>query len=124
MTTSITKSEIFTAYNKARAAARKAGNNPKEIERLNKALGILQSKDYYTSTDRDLYMPSPAACGCKDWQFHTSAKRGYAGECKHMKAEQLAAAIMASREPVNVTAYFEAMAEQKDNADLFDNVEL
>lgn len=109
MNASITKSELFTAYNKARAAIRRNGNNPKELERLNKALGILQSKSYYAG-DRLAYIPTVSACGCKDWQYHYAAKRQYTGPCKHMQAEQLIYAAMASR-PLNVTAEIQQLAK-------------
>lgn len=82
-----TKSELFTAYNKARAIARRAGD-VKQIERLNKALGILQTKDYY-SGERAVYMPSYFSCGCKDWQYRHAARRAYTGGCKHMLAEAM-----------------------------------
>ena len=97
------KSELFTAYNLARAAARKAGDT-KQIERLNKALGILQSKAYY-SGERAIYYPTQAACSCKDWQYHTAARRGYTGPCKHMLAETLTGAILANRQAHNVTGW-------------------
>jgi len=98
-----TKSEIFTAYNLARAAARRAGD-PKQVERLNKALGILQSKAYY-SGEKAAYFPTLAGCGCADWKYHTAARRGYTGPCKHMLAESLAADILASRQARNVTGW-------------------
>jgi hypothetical protein len=95
-TTTPTRSEIFTAYNIARAAARKAGNT-KLIERLNKALGILLSKSYYDG-EKALYIPTLSDCGCKDWQFRHAARRGYTGPCKHMLAEALIYDIFARRE--------------------------
>ncbi len=91
-----TKSEIFTAYNHARAAARKAGNDPKQIERLNKALGILLSKSYYQG-ERAEYEPSIMGCGCKDWQYKHAARRAYRGPCKHMEAERMLVAIQERR---------------------------
>ena len=90
-----TKSEIFTVYNKARAAARKAGDT-KRIERLNKALGILLSADYYTA-EKAAYEPTYFSCGCKDWQYKHAARRAYAGPCKHMLAESLLLDILALR---------------------------
>ena len=114
MNNNITKSEIFTAYNKARSQARKAGDM-KLIDRLNKALGILQSKAYYAG-DRVLYIPTVTGCGCKDWEFRHAAKRGYAGPCKHMLAEQLTTAAAMVR-PLNVTNELEALAEMLDNAE-------
>lgn len=91
-----TKSEIFTAYNIARAAARRAGDT-KKIERLNKALGILMSKNYYTAAQAD-YAPTFFQCGCKDWQYHRAARRAYTGPCKHMLAESLMLEILARRD--------------------------
>jgi len=108
----ISKSELFSAYNKARAAARRAGDT-KRIERLNKALGILQSKNYYTG-ERIAYTPTTHSCGCKDWQFRFAKKRAYTGECKHMLAEQLVTYILEVREAYaisldNVYANFETI---------------
>jgi len=91
----LTKSEIFTAYNKARAQARKAGD-VKRIDRLNKALGILLSKDYYQGEKAD-YAPTTHACGCNDMKYRHAARRGYAGVCKHAEAERLLLAIHAAR---------------------------
>lgn len=91
-----TKSEIFTAYNHARAAVRKAGNDPKQVERLNKALGILLSKSYYEGEKAE-YAPSIMGCGCKDWQYKHAARRAYHGPCKHMEAERMLLAIQERR---------------------------
>ena len=113
---SITKSELFTAYNKARTAARRQGN-VKLIERLNKALGILQSRAYYTTGDRVIYFPTVSACGCKDWQYRHAAKRQYTGPCKHMIGEQLLTDAIMAR-PHNVTYQFEKLAEMYDNAEV------
>lgn len=115
MNASITKSELFTAYNKARTAARRQGDN-KLIDRLNKALGILQSKDYYAG-DRLAYIPTVSACGCKDWEYRHAAKRAYTGPCKHMIAEQMIYAIITAR-PVNITDELEALATMLDNAEV------
>lgn len=90
-----TKSEIFTAYNIARAAARKAGDI-KRIERLNKALGILLSANYYTGEKAD-YQPTYYSCGCKDWQYRHARRRDYHGACKHMEAAGLLLDIIARR---------------------------
>lgn len=95
-TTRPTKSEIFTAYNKARAHARKAGST-KQIERLNKALGILLSNDYYQADTRTEYQPTTYSCGCKDWQYRHAARRDYHGICKHMEAERMLQAIHTRR---------------------------
>ena len=113
MNASITKSELFTAYNKARNAARRAGDL-KLIERLNKALGILQSKAYYAG-DRVLYIPTLTACGCKDWEFRHAAKRAYTGPCKHMLAETMTAEIMQAR---NVTELFEQLVTERESAEV------
>ena len=109
MNASITKSELFTAYNNARNAARRAGDL-KLIERLNKALGILQSKAYYAG-DRVLYIPTLTACGCKDWEYRHAAKRAYTGPCKHMLAEQLQTVAFMAR-AFHVTDAFGQIAEQ------------
>lgn len=90
-----TKSEIFTAYNKARAAARRAGET-KKIQRLNKALGVLLSANYYTGDKAD-YAPTINSCGCKDMQYRHAARRDYHGVCKHAEAERLLLAIYARR---------------------------
>ena len=113
MKTSITKSEIFTAYNKARTAARRAGDL-KLIERLNKALGILQSKAYYAG-DRVLYIPTLTACGCKDWEFRHAAKRAYTGPCKHILGEILTAEIMQAR---NVIELFEQLITERESTEV------
>lgn len=91
----LTKSEIFTAYNKARAQARKAGEL-KRVERLNKALGILLSSNYYTGEKAD-YAPTTHSCGCNDMKYRHAARRGYVGVCKHAEAERLLLAIHAAR---------------------------
>jgi hypothetical protein len=84
------QSQLFTAYNKARAAARSlAGDPSKLLDRLNKALGILQSAGYYSSQESADYQPSTFGCGCKDWRYRHAAKRQYNGPCKHMLAEGL-----------------------------------
>jgi hypothetical protein len=94
----LTKSEIFTAYNRARSAARKAGDE-KMIERLNKALGILQTKNYYQA-EKAAYAPTTEHCNCKDWEFRFTKRRGYAGPCKHQLAEMLIQSIFEQREIV------------------------
>ena len=103
----LTRSEIFTAYNKARAVARRAGDT-KQIERLNKALGILLSKAYYTAEKAE-YNPTHFTCGCKDWQYHRAVRRAYTGPCKHMLAESLLLDIFRNRAdhilPAFVTPY-------------------
>lgn len=109
-----TKSEIFTAYNKARAIARRAGDT-KQIERLNKALGILLSKSYYQAEKAE-YQPTHFTCGCKDWQFKYARRRAYTGPCKHMLVESLLLDIADRREahtwPVSVSGYARLTAAQ------------
>lgn len=84
-----TKSEIFKAYNAVKKEIKAKSANPdKAIARLNKALGILQSKSYYTG-ERSEYQPTISGCGCKDWEYRFAAKRGYTGACKHMIAEYM-----------------------------------
>jgi hypothetical protein len=99
-----TKSEIFTVYNIARAAARKAGDT-KKIDRLNKALGILLSKSYYEGEKAE-YQPTYFSCGCKDWQYRNAARRDYHGACKHMLAELLLQAIGEYRANHTIPARF------------------
>ncbi len=113
MTTTIilTKSEIFTIYNQMRAAARREGDT-KKVERLNKALGILQTRAYYTDERAD-YAPSAQYCGCKDWEFRFAHKRAYAGPCKHILAEQMVEAIIARRQEHEISRWFEAQQEAK-----------
>lgn len=90
-----TRSEIFTAYNKARAAARCAGDT-KRIERLNKALGVLLSASYYTG-EKAGYQPTTNSCNCNDMKYRHAARRAYTGVCKHVEAERLLLAIHARR---------------------------
>jgi len=90
-----TKSEIFTVYNKMRAALRTL-DNPKAIERCNRAMGMLQSKAYWTHTRHD-YAPTKDDCGCKDWEFNYAKKRGWNGPCKHMMAEIMVEKIIELR---------------------------
>lgn len=90
-----TKSEIFSAYNKARAAARRAGDG-KRIERLNKALGVLLADGYYMGKKSE-YAPTINSCNCKDMQYRHAARRDYHGVCKHVEAERLLLAIYARR---------------------------
>lgn len=90
-----TRSEIFTAYNNARAAARRAGET-KRIERLNKALGILLSLNYYQGEKAD-YNPTINSCNCNDMKYRHAARRDYHGACKHVEVERLLLAIHARR---------------------------
>lgn len=99
----LTKSEIFTVYNQMRAAARREGNL-KLIERLNKAVGILLSKEYYQG-ERLAYIPTAHSCGCRDWEFRNTAKRAYTGGCKHMLAELMMQSALALRASHEVTVW-------------------
>jgi hypothetical protein len=80
-------SQIFKAYNQAKHQARRAGDQ-KRIDRLNKALGVLLSSNYYQD-QKAAYQPSTSDCRCKDWEFRHAAKRQYTGPCKHMLAETI-----------------------------------
>lgn len=106
-----TKSEIFTVYNKMRAALRKAGNE-KALCRLNKALGILQSKDYFNQFERESYNPTADSCGCKDWQYRFSKRRKYTGACKHMLASQMMAMIEARRREHEITEWLKIQTKE------------
>lgn len=105
-----TKSESFTIYNQLRAALRRAGNE-KAIHRLNKALGILQSKNYYNQAERENYFPTVNSCGCKDWEYRFSNRRKYTGPCKHMLANQMLAMIEARRKEHDIAGWLELQAE-------------
>jgi hypothetical protein len=70
----MTKSELFTQYNRARAAARKGLLDPK---RVNKALGLAQSK-----TVRP-YLTTTRSCSCPD------AARHLGQPCKHRIAAMI-----------------------------------
>lgn len=71
----MTKSEIFTQYNKAMAAARQGKLDPK---RVNRALGIAQTK-----APEQKYITSIKSCNCVDHQQHPSVA------CKHMIARMI-----------------------------------
>ena len=74
------KSQIFTAYNKARTAARKGATSSAgslEVGRVNRALGVLQM-----STPRP-YHTTCRECDCPDRQRHPAII------CKHMAACQI-----------------------------------
>lgn len=86
-TSRLSKSELFAAFNEARTYARKHHDQVDE-QRLNRALGIIQTCEYYTG-DRAEYGPTIYSCGCKDWEFHNALRRGYTGPCKHMLAEAI-----------------------------------
>jgi hypothetical protein len=70
----MTKSEIFTQYNKARAAARQGKLDPK---RVNRALGIAQTK----ATEQK-YITSIKSCTCEDHKRNSTP-------CKHMIARMI-----------------------------------
>lgn len=94
--TRYSKSEIFTVYNRMRAIARKMDSPAKALQRLNKALGILQSKNYYQA-EKETYNPTAHTCKCKDWEFRFAHKRAYTGACKHMLAEIMIGQIEVER---------------------------
>ena len=78
--------KLFIVWNKACKKARQQPDSVEQIlNRLNKALGILQHHDYYEA-EKALYRPTFASCGCKDWEFRNAANRKYTGPCKHMAA--------------------------------------
>jgi hypothetical protein len=76
MESEMEKQKIFSWYNKAKRAARQGKLDP---ERVNLALGLLQTKD---RSWRDKYHPTTESCGCPDHQF-----RGHT--CKHMIARMI-----------------------------------
>lgn len=73
----MTKSQIFTAYNKARRAAQ---NGKLDIARVNRALGLLQSR-----TPRP-YATTVKGCDCED------SRRGHV--CKHRIAAMMTVRIL------------------------------
>lgn len=86
------KRKLFIVWNKAMSKASKSPDKVKIRQRLRKALGILQSNDYYQAEKAE-YSPTYYSCGCKDWEFHLAKNRAYRGHCKHMMAEILLARI-------------------------------
>lgn len=79
----ITKSEIFTQYNKARSAARLGKLDPKRVDR---ALGVAQLKvqpEYLTTTK---------SCSCEDHSRHPSIA------CKHMIAKMIEVKVARTHE--------------------------
>lgn len=82
---------VFTVYALAKKAARVGAI---EEGRLNKALGIVMSRHYQTSTGED-YEATPRSCTCKDWEYRSASKRQtkngmrYTGACKHMIAAMM-----------------------------------
>jgi len=85
---SLFKQKAFIVFNRAISRARKSSDAVKVIPRLYKALGIIQCHDYYVA-EKAKYQPTYHSCGCDDWKYHNSVKRGYTGHCKHMIAEIL-----------------------------------
>lgn len=84
------QSQIFKAYNKARAFARKYPHllNPK---RVNRALGILQTAgDYFVGKD---FSSSQDHCGCADSTYRRML-------CKHSIAFMMLEKIQASRQAI------------------------
>src|SRR3990167_7656288 len=82
------RKKLFIVYNKAMSKALKSPDRVKIRERLRKALGILQTREYYLE-EKALYHPTYYSCNCPDWQYHNATKRGYKGHCKHMMGEIL-----------------------------------
>ena len=82
------KRKLFIVFNRAIAKARKSTDAIKIIQRLYKALGIIQHHDYYVA-EKVKYQPTYYSCNCDDWKYHLAAKRQYKGHCKHMMAEIL-----------------------------------
>jgi len=70
----MTKSEIFSMYNKARAAAKKG---KLDAGRVNRALGVLQSKQSRG------YQTTIKSCNCEDHKRHPQVA------CKHMVAKMI-----------------------------------
>lgn len=80
---SLYQQKLFIVFNQAKAKAKKSTDASKIMQRLNKALGILQSKEYYVA-EKAKYQPTYFTCNCDDWKYHNAARRGYTGHCKHM----------------------------------------
>ncbi len=85
----MTKSEIFSMYNKARAAARKG---KLEAKRVNRALGILQTKQHDQK-----YNTTINSCNCEDHKRH-------AVPCKHMVAKMIEVKVERAKANENQTA--------------------
>jgi hypothetical protein len=77
------RQRLFIVFNQAISKAKKSKEYSKVKPRLQKALGILQSLDYYKA-EKEQYQPTYYSCNCPDWKYHNSAKRDYRGHCKHM----------------------------------------
>lgn len=80
------KRRIFIVFNQAMANSRRKNTDPATIEkiqnRLRKALGIMQSDDYYVG-ERRFYHPTADSCGCFDRYYYFSRNRKYTGRCAH-----------------------------------------
>ena len=105
-----TKSEIFTVYNKLRAALRLTGNQ-KAIERINRALGILQSKALFEKLSE--YRPTQGDCTCKDWEYRFARKRAYTGICKHSMVVIMLDLIGELRQAHDITHLVKVYSEVK-----------
>lgn len=89
------KQKMFIVFNRARTTCKQQQRPDEEqiLDRLYKALGILQHHDYYEA-EKAQYSPTRSSCNCKDWEFHLAARRKYTGPCKHMTAEILKERMM------------------------------
>ena len=81
------KQIVFTKFNKSRAAIKShptMSDNHKHhmLDRLYKALGILQHHDYFVA-EKEKYQPDRYHCNCNDQKYFYSRKRDYRGPCKH-----------------------------------------
>lgn len=84
------KRRIFIKFNKSRQAIKNhptMSDNFKRhmMDRLYKALGILQHHDYFVA-EREQYQPDRWHCNCPDQKYWNSRKRDYTGPCKHRLA--------------------------------------
>lgn len=86
--TTLERRKLFIVLNRARAKAKQYPERKQILDRLNKALGIIQHHEYYEEEKAE-YQPTRSHCNCKDWEFHNAARRQYKGPCKHMTAEIL-----------------------------------
>ena len=84
------KRKIFIRFNKSRTAIKQSSVMTDEhkrhmLDRLYKALGILQHHDYFVA-EKEKYQPDRYHCNCPDQKYWHSAKRNYRGPCKHRLA--------------------------------------
>lgn len=77
-----TAGERFWAMNKLKSVYK---DEPKALQRIGKAMGILQS-NYTEQKLMNDYGTTPDWCFCKDWEFRMAKNRAYTGICKHMFA--------------------------------------